>query len=62
MPEMVAFMHCMIGLAAVFIAIAAVAEPWAFGIAATRRPLPGGNRIELVHRHLRRRDHVLAAR
>ncbi len=33
MPELVAFMHSMIGLAAVFIAIAAVAEPWAFGIA-----------------------------
>jgi NAD(P) transhydrogenase subunit beta len=32
MPELVAFMHSMIGLAAVFIAIAAVAEPWAFGI------------------------------
>ncbi|MCD2456715.1 NAD(P)(+) transhydrogenase (Re/Si-specific) subunit beta, partial [Staphylococcus aureus] len=31
MPELVAFMHSMIGLAAVFIAIAAVAEPWAFG-------------------------------
>jgi NAD(P) transhydrogenase subunit beta len=34
MPELVAFMHSMIGLAAVFIAIAAVAEPWAFGITA----------------------------
>jgi H+-translocating NAD(P) transhydrogenase subunit beta len=33
MPELVAFMHSMIGLAAVCIAIAAVAEPWAFGIA-----------------------------
>ena len=32
MPELVAFMHSMIGLAAVFIAIAAVVEPWAFGI------------------------------
>jgi NAD(P) transhydrogenase subunit beta len=32
MPELVAFMHSMIGLAAVAIAIAAVAEPWAFGI------------------------------
>ena len=36
MPELVAFFHSMIGLAAVFIAIAAVAEPWAFGIT----PLP----------------------
>ena len=34
MPELVAFMHSMIGLAAVFIAIAAVAEPYAFGIVA----------------------------
>jgi NAD(P) transhydrogenase subunit beta len=34
MPELVAFMHSMIGLAAVFIAIAAVVEPWAFGITA----------------------------
>ena len=32
MPELVAFMHSMIGLAAVCIAIAAVVEPWAFGI------------------------------
>jgi H+-translocating NAD(P) transhydrogenase subunit beta len=32
MPELVAFMHSMIGMSAVFIAIAAVAEPWAFGI------------------------------
>ncbi|MDM0044807.1 NAD(P)(+) transhydrogenase (Re/Si-specific) subunit beta [Variovorax dokdonensis] len=32
MPELVAFFHSMIGLAAVFIAIAAVIEPWAFGI------------------------------
>ena len=48
MPELVAFMHSMIGLAAVFIAIAAVAEPAAFGIvAAVGTPLPAGNRIEL---------------
>jgi NAD(P) transhydrogenase subunit beta len=40
MPELVAFMHSMIGLAAVFIAIAAVVEPWAFGIAAKARPIP----------------------
>src|SRR4029453_11967259 len=48
MPEMVAFMHSMIGLAAVFIAIAAVAEPWAFGITERGAALPGGNRIELA--------------
>ena len=48
MPELVAFMHSMIGLAAVFIAIAAVAEPAAFGIvAAVGTPIPVGNRIEL---------------
>ncbi len=47
MPELVAFMHSMIGLAAVFIAIAAVAEPWAFGIAERGGPIPAGNRLEL---------------
>ena len=34
MPELVAFFHSMIGLAAVFIAVAAVVEPWAFQIVA----------------------------
>ncbi|WP_411881808.1 NAD(P)(+) transhydrogenase (Re/Si-specific) subunit beta [Polaromonas sp. YR568] len=47
MPELVAFMHSMIGLAAVFIAVAAVAEPYAFGIAAKGLPIPTGNRLEL---------------
>jgi len=47
MPEMVAFMHSMIGLAAVFIAIAAVAEPAAFGIVEMGAPIPTGNRVEL---------------
>ncbi len=47
MPELVAFMHSMIGLAAVFIAVAAVAEPYAFGIAAKGDPIPPGNRLEL---------------
>jgi len=47
MPELVAFFHSMIGLAAVFIAIAAVAEPWAFGIVAKGQPIPSGNRFEL---------------
>jgi NAD(P) transhydrogenase subunit beta len=47
MPELVAFFHSMIGLAAVFIAIAAVAEPYAFGIAAKGDPIPTGNRLEL---------------
>ncbi|WP_432729157.1 NAD(P)(+) transhydrogenase (Re/Si-specific) subunit beta [Variovorax sp. W6] len=47
MPELVAFMHSMIGLAAVFIAVAAVAEPHAFGIALKGDPIPSGNRLEL---------------
>ncbi|MGO4378510.1 NAD(P)(+) transhydrogenase (Re/Si-specific) subunit beta [Pseudoduganella sp. RAF19] len=47
MPELVAAMHSLIGLAAVCIAIAAVSEPHAFGIAAAGEPLPVGNRIEL---------------
>jgi H+-translocating NAD(P) transhydrogenase subunit beta len=53
MPELVAFMHSMIGLAAVFIAISAALEPWAFGI--TDKPvngvggaIPHGNRLELA--------------
>ena len=48
MPELVAFMHSMIGLAAVFIAVAAVAEPWAFAITQKGGMIPGGNRIELA--------------
>jgi NAD(P) transhydrogenase subunit beta len=48
MPELVAFMHSMIGLAAVCIAVAVVAEPWAFAIVARGDPIPGGNRIELA--------------
>ncbi len=47
MPELVAFMHSMIGLAAVFIAVAAVAEPQAFGIARAPGEIPAGNRLEL---------------
>jgi NAD(P) transhydrogenase subunit beta len=47
MPELVAFMHSMIGLAAVFIAVAAVVEPQAFGIAPTSDAIPIGNRLEL---------------
>lgn len=47
MPELVAFMHSMIGLAAVAIAVAVVAEPHAFGIAAAGMPIPTGNRLEL---------------
>jgi len=47
MPELVAFFHSMIGLAAVFIAVAAVAEPYAFGIVAKGLAIPKGNRLEL---------------
>jgi H+-translocating NAD(P) transhydrogenase subunit beta len=47
MPEMVAFMHSMVGMAAVFIAVAAVAEPWAFGIAERGELIPFGNKFEL---------------
>jgi len=47
MPELVAFFHSMIGLAAVFIAVAAVAEPWAFQIVAKGEEIPAGNRLEL---------------
>jgi H+-translocating NAD(P) transhydrogenase subunit beta len=48
MPELVAFFHSMIGLAAVFIAVAAVAEPWAMehGLA-KGEAIPTGNRLEL---------------
>jgi NAD(P) transhydrogenase subunit beta len=48
MPELVAFFHSMIGLAAVFIAVAAVAEPYAFSIVAKGEDIPGGNRLELA--------------
>ncbi|MGE0593346.1 MAG: NAD(P)(+) transhydrogenase (Re/Si-specific) subunit beta [Vicinamibacterales bacterium] len=44
MPELVAAMHSLVGLAAVLIAIAVVNNPGAFGIP---NPIPFGNRIEL---------------
>jgi NAD(P) transhydrogenase subunit beta len=44
MPELVAAMHSLIGLAAVCIAVAAVSEPQAFNITAG---IPFGNRLEL---------------
>ncbi|MFO0157837.1 MAG: NAD(P)(+) transhydrogenase (Re/Si-specific) subunit beta, partial [bacterium] len=51
MPELVAAMHSLIGLAAVCIAYAVVSEPAAFGLVDPENTLPGflpyGNRIEL---------------
>ncbi|MFD2377379.1 NAD(P)(+) transhydrogenase (Re/Si-specific) subunit beta [Ottowia pentelensis] len=48
MPELIAFFHSMIGLAAVCIAAATVIEPHALGIVAqVGEAIPGGNRIEL---------------
>ena len=54
MPELVAFFHSMIGMAAVFIAVAAAVEPYAFGIVVRPAaggavdPIPTGNRLELI--------------
>jgi NAD(P) transhydrogenase subunit beta len=47
MPELVAAMHSLIGLAAVCIAVAAVSEPLAFNIVQFGHNIPFGNRIEL---------------
>ena len=44
MPELVAFMHSLVGLAAVFIAIAAVNNPVSFGLPEV---LPAGSKLEL---------------
>jgi NAD(P) transhydrogenase subunit beta len=44
MPELVAAMHSLVGMAAVLIAIGAVNNPSAFGVA---DPLPTGNKLEL---------------
>ncbi|WP_423709412.1 NAD(P)(+) transhydrogenase (Re/Si-specific) subunit beta [Undibacterium sp. WLX3042] len=47
MPELVAAMHSLIGLAAVCIAVAVVAEPWIFNITTRNVAIPFGNRLEL---------------
>jgi NAD(P) transhydrogenase subunit beta len=44
MPELVAAMHSLVGLAAVLIAVAVVNNPAAFGVP---DPVPAGNRVEL---------------
>jgi NAD(P) transhydrogenase subunit beta len=44
MPELVAAMHSLVGIAAVFIAVAVLNDPLAFGV---EYPIPFGNRIEL---------------
>jgi NAD(P) transhydrogenase subunit beta len=44
MPELVAAMHSLVGLAAVLIAIAVVNNPAAFNVP---NPIPAGNRVEL---------------
>ncbi len=44
MPELVAAMHSLVGMAAVLIAVAAVNNPGAFGV---QDPLPRGNKLEL---------------
>ena len=44
MPELVAAMHSLVGMAAVLIAIAVVNNPTAFGLP---DPIPTGNRLEL---------------
>src|SRR5688572_28464611 len=44
MPELVAAMHSLVGMAAVLIAIAVVNNPLAFGV---QYPIPAGNRVEL---------------
>jgi NAD(P) transhydrogenase subunit beta len=47
MPELVAAMHSLVGLAAVLIAMAAFNDPVAYGIALAGETLHGSNRIEL---------------
>ena len=56
MPELVAAMHSLVGMAAVLIAVAVVNNPSAFGI---HDPLPRGNQLELFIGTFVGRDHLL---
>jgi NAD(P) transhydrogenase subunit beta len=48
MPELVAAMHSLVGMAAVLIAVAAVNNPASFGIVSDPgQPMPTGNKLEL---------------
>jgi len=47
MPEMVAFMHALVGLAAVLIAVSAFLNPVAYGIADSNGAMHAASRIEL---------------
>ncbi|MGH8671764.1 MAG: NAD(P)(+) transhydrogenase (Re/Si-specific) subunit beta [Burkholderiales bacterium] len=47
MPELVAAMHSLVGLAAVMIAVSAIRNPTAYGIHLVDGLLPKGNRMEL---------------
>jgi NAD(P) transhydrogenase subunit beta len=47
MPELVAFMHSLVGLSAVLIAVSAVHNPAAYGITEATGGLPAGSRLEL---------------
>ena len=60
MPELVAFMHSLVGMAAVLIAIAAVNNPLAFGIVkAAGDAIPMGNKLELFIGTFRWRNDLL---
>ena len=56
MPELVAAMHSLVGLAAVMIAVAILNDPFAFDVAVSDTARQSRR---AVHRHLRRRDHLL---